>query len=157
MIRNSDSWASCFFEGRLWLQGLSTKIKWFNYFFVELFCSNRVEVWCENVDGLEHGLWCPLLRMSELQNLSPFVQIRNNLECFWNFSASVGGKDFSNLSINSSDFWIINGLRVNLLKFFFQFLFPNIFSHTCITKTQDVENVNFLLIWWCMEIFLWCN
>lgn len=136
----------------------NTKNKIINYLFVKFFSSNRVEIWGENIDSLKHSLRSPFLRVSKCQYFSPFVKIRNYFKGSRYFSTSISGKNPTNFTINSSYFWVINWLFIDLFKFLLQFFLPSLFSHiSIITKTQNIENVDFLYVWRCLEILLRSN
>ena len=106
---------------------------------------------------MEHSLRGPFFRMGQSDNLSPLVKIGNNFKGFRNFSASISGKDSADLSIDSSDFGIIDWLWVYFFELVLKLLFPCLFAHGFVIETQKVENVDLLLVGRLVEIFLWCH
>ncbi len=84
------------------------------YVFVEFLSADGIEVRGEDSHGLVHGLRSPFLRMGELDDFAPLVQVRNHLEGLGHFATSICSKNLPNLTIHSSNFWVVNRLRVDL-------------------------------------------
>jgi hypothetical protein len=123
-----------------------------SYVFVEFLCADGIKVRGEDCYGLVHSLRGPFLWVCQLDDLAPLVQVGNHLECLGHLAASVCRKNLANLTIHSSDFGVINGLGVDFFQLILQLFLPRLFAHMIISKPQNVQNVNLILIGRLMEV-----